>query len=81
VGVGACSLQVQSLSDCTPVRSCRIKTFCQLVLHIIELECRESSSTVSEDEMEGGLLIDVVVAEGAAVFELSVRGDRRPLAT
>merc|ERR1712226_1364280 len=28
------------------------------------------STSKSEDEMEGGLLLDVVVAEGSAVFEL-----------
>ena len=33
------------------------------------------ASTESEDEMEGGLLLDVVVAEGAAVFELPASED------
>ena len=34
------------------------------------------TSSKSEDEMEGGLLLDVVVGEGAAVIELLTREDQ-----
>ena len=36
----------------------------------LDLDATDTTTTKSEDEMESGLLLDVVVGEGTAIFEL-----------
>ena len=42
----------------------------------LDLDASETTSTKSQNEMEGGLLLDVVVRESAAIFELLSSEDK-----
>jgi len=42
----------------------------------LDLDATDTTTTKSEDEMESGLLLDVVVGEGATIFELLAGEDQ-----
>ena len=42
----------------------------------LDLDAADTTTTESEDEMEGGLLLDVVVGKSTAVFELLASEDQ-----